>query len=256
MYISWNVWGNISVLLITAWFMIGCSLNLEMYGPASGSFSSRLTPPKVTQVTADLTGIASTSEISSLSLPRATTAQVIPISIEFDRAMVVNGSPTLELSTGAILRKAAYVSGSGTSTLIFEYTVVAGDSAAKLDYTEAMAISLNGGEILPINQENEFTALELQEALKLPDPGSDKSLAGTTPVLINTVPEVKSLKSPDTDVYLDGTSLEVVVKYDQPVSVSGSPRLPIQVASNTRNANFVAQISPSEHHRFLLTHRF
>ncbi|WP_413585092.1 UVB-resistance protein [Bdellovibrio sp. HCB274] len=246
MCMFWNGLKNSVLSLIAISLLVGCSLSLDIHGLGSGSFASKLSPPSINQVTADITGISSASGMSILSVPRATTAQVIPISVEFDRAMDVTGNPTLELSTGSTLRKANYVSGSGTATLIFEYTVVAGDSAPTLDYTGNSALSLNGGEILPTNQQSSFTAQEILDSLKLPDPGTAKSLAGTTPVLVNTVPEVKSMKSPDTDVYLDGTSLEVIVKYDQPVTVTGSPRLQIKVGSNTRNANYVAQISASE----------
>lgn len=242
-----NVSKSIIALSMVVYLITGCSLSLEIKG-VGVDFSSKVTPPKINQVSADVTSISSMSSgiLSIFSVPRATTAEVIPISVEFDRAMVVNGNPTLELSTGSTLRKAFYVSGSGTSTLVFNYTVVAGDSAPTLDYTGTGALNLNGGEILPENQDNAFTAQELLDSLKLPAPGADKSLAGTTPILVNTVPEVKSMTSPDTDVYLDGTSLEVIVKYDQPVTVTGSPRIPIQVAGNTRNATFVAQISASE----------
>ena len=39
------------------------------------------------------------------------------------------GTPYINITIGSNTRQASYVSGSGTTTLTFQYTVVAGDSA-------------------------------------------------------------------------------------------------------------------------------
>ncbi|MEK2690767.1 Calx-beta domain-containing protein [Bdellovibrio sp. GT3] len=232
---------SLTFTVICLWLFTGCTLSLDIHGTAV-EFASK-SAPKINKVSADVSNI---SAVSNLSLPRFTTAQIIPITVEFNQSMVVTGNPTLELSTGSVNRKATYASGSGTNQLVFEYTVVAGDSATTLDYTNSSAIDLNGGDIVPAAGTSEFAPEELTEFLKLPNPGDQSSLAGTTPMLIKTTPEVKSLKSPETDVYLDGNALEVVVKYDQPVAVTGAPRIEIKIASNTRIANFISQISDRE----------
>ena len=57
------------------------------------------------------------------------------------------GTPTLKLSNGAT---ASYVSGSGTSALVFNYTVGAlgsGQDAADLATAASNALTLNGGTI-------------------------------------------------------------------------------------------------------------
>jgi fibronectin type 3 domain-containing protein len=67
---------------------------------------------------------------------------VVPISVTFSEAVTVAGPPTLKLETGATDQLATYASGSGTSTLIFNYTVVAGDTAADLNYFDASSLVL------------------------------------------------------------------------------------------------------------------
>ncbi|MEK7103751.1 MAG: hypothetical protein AAB870_05370, partial [Patescibacteria group bacterium] len=80
-------------------------------------------PPTVTGVT------------SSLANGSYTVGQVIPIQVNFSEAVTVTGTPQLTLSTGSPATTAVnYSSGSGTSTLTFNYTVAAGNTSADLDY--------------------------------------------------------------------------------------------------------------------------
>lgn len=237
-----------ALFLIQATIACG-NLRADMFGKIGSVVTPSLpgpgTPapyPKITKVDADASGASS---VSTLALPRFTTAQVLPIQVHFSGPVNVQGTPTLELETGITKRLAVYASGSGTDVLTFEYSVVAGDSAPTLDYTNINAINLNGGTIEP-SEDVTGTVDEISNLLVLPAPGSLDSLAQNTPVLIRTIPEVKRLNTPETDVYLDGTSLEVVVKYDQPVTVTGNPRITIRIGSNDRIANYVTMISPSE----------
>ena len=59
--------------------------------------------------------------------------QVIPIQVAFDRNVTVTTPITLTLETGATDRTISYTSGSGSNTLVFNYTVQANDDAVKLD---------------------------------------------------------------------------------------------------------------------------
>ena len=48
---------------------------------------------------------------------------VIPIQVTFSEIVNVTGVPTLELETGTTDRLATYFSGTGTTTLTFNYTI-------------------------------------------------------------------------------------------------------------------------------------
>jgi hypothetical protein len=69
------------------------------------------------------------------------------VTIAFSEAVTVIGVPQLTLETGATDAVVAYSSGSGTSTLTFNYTVFAGDTSSNLDYGSVSALALNSGTI-------------------------------------------------------------------------------------------------------------
>ena len=75
---------------------------------------------------------------------------VINLTIGFSEDVVVDttsGTPTLQLETGTTDRYSTYTSGSGGSTLTFQYTVQDGDSSTDLDQLSSTALTLNGGTI-------------------------------------------------------------------------------------------------------------
>ena len=101
----------------------------------------------------------------------------ISITVSFNQAVDVTGTPQLALNSGGA---ASYSSGSGTSTLTFIYVVAAGENSPKLDYTSTTALSLNGGTI--------FDTVTNPNAanLTLPAPGSAGSIGGTKSIVIDT----------------------------------------------------------------------
>src|SRR6202043_1616421 len=68
----------------------------------------------------------------------------IPITVTFSENVTVTGTPTLALNSGGT---ASYSSGSGGSTLTFNYTTAAGDNSADLDYIATNSLALAGGTI-------------------------------------------------------------------------------------------------------------
>ena len=75
---------------------------------------------------------------------------VVQITATFSEAVVVNtsgGTPKMVLNVGGVNNSASYVSGSGTTDLLFNYTILAGDTDTNgLSYA-ANALLLNGGTI-------------------------------------------------------------------------------------------------------------
>lgn len=88
--------------------------------------------------------------------------ETIDIKISFDSPVTVTGAPRITLNTGQNTY-ASYLSGSGTSNLIFRYTVSANDSSSALDYVSVNSLDLNGGTISNAD-------------LTLPSMGSDKRI--------------------------------------------------------------------------------
>ena len=104
---------------------------------------------------------------------------VIRVAVEFSEPVLVGGEglPVLGLALGLPEgRNATYASGSGTATLVFEYTVQEGDSSPGLDYSGASAL-LAGGAAIADEAGN-------AARLALPEPGSGSSLGGSGSIVV------------------------------------------------------------------------
>jgi hypothetical protein len=120
--------------------------------------------------------------------------ETIPISVIFDKEVVVTGTPSLTLKTGTADANANYTSGSGSDTLVFNYTVVSGHSSIDLEYLSTSALILSPPYLLP---DGSFIPcsikdmLGLSAILTLPGIGSSMSLGGNKNIVLD---------------YLDGSS--------------------------------------------------
>ena len=90
--------------------------------------------------------------VSVSSTPTSTkyvSGQVVPIQIQFSEDVVVSGTPTLTLDTGATnsTQTASYYSGTGGDILTFKYTVQPGDDSPDLEYISRTALQFNDGII-------------------------------------------------------------------------------------------------------------
>ncbi len=106
-----------------------------------------------------------------------TAGESLALTVAFNQAIVVTGTPRLQLNSGAAVF-ATYASGSGTSTLTFTYAIAAGETAADLDYLSTNALTLNGGTLR--------NASAVDAILTLPTPGAAGSLAANKNLVIDT----------------------------------------------------------------------
>ncbi|MGE6269135.1 cadherin domain-containing protein [Aeromonas media] len=120
-----------------------------------------------------VSGVSSTTAAGTYGV-----GSVISIQVTFSEAVTVSGTPQLTLETGATDRTINYVSGSGSNTLTFNYTVQAGDTSADLDYLSSGGLGLNGGTILDAAGNN--------ATLTLPTPGGAGSLGANEAIVIDT----------------------------------------------------------------------
>ena len=160
------------------------------------------TSPTVTSVTASNTDGA------------YTTGQVIHVLVTFGEPITVTGTPRLTLNTTPS-RTADYVSGSGTATLTFDYTIQAGDASADLDYATTGSLGLNGGTLKDAATNN--------ATLTLPTVGGASSLGGQKNIEIDTTaPTVDSISSSNADgAYKAGQTIHVDVTFSKPVTLAG-----------------------------------
>ena len=175
---------------------------------------SLILPVTVDQVAPTVISVSSTVNPGAY---RAGTT--IPMYISFTEPVTVDGTPLLAMETGLVDTVASYVSGSGTSTLRFDYVVAPGDTSSLLDYVDTAALGAGTGAIAD--------AAGNMATLTLPGTGTGSSLAGSVAVAIDTAaPTVIRVDavSPNGTYYL-GKTISISVTVSDPVFVSGSPYL-------------------------------
>ncbi|CAH9056592.1 hypothetical protein PSECIP111951_01492 [Pseudoalteromonas holothuriae] len=158
----------------------------------------------------------------------------VTVTVGFNEAITVTGSPTITLETGTTDRTATYSSGSGSDTLSFAYTVQSGDVSSDLSYTSTSALALAGGTL---NDAGGNAA-----TLTLVTPGATNSLSANKALVIDGVaPVVSSVSSTTTNgLYKVGDSIVVTVTFDDAVTVTGTPTLTLETGANDRAASYVS----------------
>ena len=99
----------------------------------------------------------------------------IAVTVTFSEIVNVTGTPQITMATGGT---GSYVSGSGTTTLTFNYTIAASQTSADLDYGSTSALTLNSGTITDVATNT--------ASLSLPNTGSINSLAGQKAIVVDT----------------------------------------------------------------------
>ncbi|MGS2762863.1 MBG domain-containing protein, partial [Sinomicrobium sp. M5D2P9] len=164
---------------------------------------------------------------------------VITVTVAFDQAVTVHtagGTPGLLLETGSVDRQAIYVSGSGSNTLTFHYTVQAGDISPDLDYTSTAALALNGATIQNASGDD--------AVLTLPAVGGANSIAGQHDIAIDGVaPAVTSVHVPANGYYQHNDVLTFTLNLNENVIVntgSGIPYLELTIGAVIHQAAYVS----------------
>ena len=124
---------------------------------------------------------------SSNSNSTYTTGQIITVTVQFSEVVNVTGTPRILLEMGETDRYATYITGSGSDTLNFIYTLQLGDTSSDLDYVATSSLELNGGTI---------TNIALTSAtLTLATPGAINSLGDNKNIIIATIPFITTWKT-------------------------------------------------------------
>jgi hypothetical protein len=196
------------------------STNLPLALPTVNTSGVRVdtTPPKVNA----LAGPANRSYKAG---------QVLRFTATVSEGVTVAGVPTLPLVVGTTARQAAYVAGSsGPTSLVFEYTVQAGETDAN-GIAVGKAISLAGGSVLD--------GAGNAAALAIRPPNLSR-------VLVDSAgPVATSIKAPAARTYAANASIDFVVNFNEAVVVTGSPTLPVQIGTAARSAAFVGYAARS-----------
>lgn len=168
--------------------------------------------------------------ITGISVPAAATytlGQTLDFTVTFSENVNVTGYPSLpiQINTGNV--SAVYVSGSGSNTLLFRYTV--GVNQVDPDgITLVSPMSLNSGTI-------KNTSGTQNSALIFSVPSTAGRLVDAA-----TGPYVMTSSAPNPGNYIEGQVFNFILNFNKVVNVGGTPRLPIIIGSTTVYANYAS----------------
>ena len=127
-----------------------------------------------------------------------------------------------------------YTSGSGSSTLIFNYTIASGQTSADLDYVATSSLALNNGTIKdPAGN---------SATLTLASPGASGSLGANKSIIIDTAtPTVVSVNSDKSNgIYNVEDIIGITVNFSEAVVVTGTPQLTLETGTNDAVVNYAS----------------
>ncbi|MEL4302202.1 putative Ig domain-containing protein [Shewanella xiamenensis] len=168
--------------------------------------------------------------VTSVSVPSNTTyitGQSLSFTVNTSENVIVNtggGTPRIALTIGATTKYATYSSGSGTSALVFSYTVESG--LVDSDGITVGALGLNGGTLK--DAANNDMTLTLN------------SVGSTSSVLVDSAaPTVSSVTASTANgTYKLGDSISIQVNFSEVVNVTGTPQLTLETGTTDRTINY------------------
>ena len=153
----------------------------------------------------------------------------IRVEIVFEKEVHVTGEPVLILSIGTNSRSAVFLSGSGTDTLTFQYTVQEGD----LD-DDGISIASDALREGTIEDNVGNAVVRTFQALRA-DPAHRVRALGPVPASVSIVSAPES-----GDAYGLGENIQVEITFTELVHVTGEPVLILSIGANSRSAGFVS----------------
>ena len=158
----------------------------------------------------------------------------LDLTVNFNDAVYVDtseGTPRIPLTIGSATRYASYVSGSGTSALLFRYTVANGDSDAD-GITVGGSLSANGGSLMDAAGNAAQTTLN--------------AVGTTTGVLVDALqPSVTNVSASTADgTYGVGNTIDITVSLSKAVVVDTTHGVPTLALNSGGSATYTGG-SPS-----------
>ena len=159
----------------------------------------------------------------------------ILVTVTFNQAVNVSGTPQVTLGIDSGAKQAVYVSGSGTTSLIFRYTVVAADSDSDGISIASTALTLNGGTItsalLSLDADLTLTAINNDPIRKVDGGAFTAATTTTIPPEVTSNPVINQ-------IYGLGERIAVSVWFRGRVTVTGTPLLALTIGTATRQAEY------------------
>lgn len=202
-----------------------------------GSVFQTLTVPKVGPQIQSIAITGSTGASSSL----LNTGDTVSVTVTFDEVVNVvttGGTPSLNLNIGGTTKAASYASGTGTSALIFTYTIESSLNDTDGISIDAGSVALNGGTIKNISAQDAASLAFLAVAAN-----SSYKVDTTTPEPLASTPVVLSYTGELNNTLNAGDKVTVTVTFTESVTVdttSGTPSIALSIGDATKAATYAS----------------
>ena len=190
-------------------------------------------PPDATGILIDGTSPTITN-VYGLGAGNILPGTVLYFKVVFSEVVITTPGPTLSINVGGAGQNATLISGSGTDTLTFGYTVQVGDDDTAVDITTPLV--LNAGTIK--DPRNHNASLIFVSTI-------------TSGYTVDGVASTGSMAAPINGTYKLGDILDFDVTWSEPTFITGVPRIALTIGATTRDANYYAEVGG-----FNLVHRF
>ncbi|MDT7520759.1 Ig-like domain-containing protein [Rhodoferax sp. TBRC 17660] len=178
--------------------------------------------------------VSSVAITSSTGIQNSTlnAGDVVTVTMGLSEAVTVTGTPQLGLNIGGTTVQANYASGSGTNSLTFTYTILAGQTDADGISIAADSLALNGGTILDAAG-NSATLGHTSVA------NNAGYLVDTTAPTVSSV-AITSSTGIQNSTLNAGDVVTVTMGLSEAVTVTGTPQLGLNIGGTTVQANYAS----------------
>ena len=144
------------------------------------------------------------------------------------------GTPTIEVNVGGNIKLAKYVSGHGTPDLVFTFDIVNGNSDTNGITVNSNSIDLHSGSLQFKYTPTPFLITYYLDANKDFLVPLMWDLSG---IIVDALGPVRETISSANSIFKPGNNIDYSLLFNEPVTVYGSPTLPITVGATLINLN-------------------
>ncbi|WP_371325498.1 DUF4214 domain-containing protein [Dechloromonas sp. ZY10] len=177
-----------------------------------------------------VSGVAITSA-TGIQNSTLNAGDVVSATVTMSAATTVNtggGTPYLDLNIGGTTVQAAYASGSGSTSLVFQYTIQAGQTDANGISIGASGIHTNGGTFKDGSANDAtLTFLAVSDNASYKVDTAAPTVSGVTASTAN-------------GSYKVGDTVSIQVNFSENVTVIGTPQLTLETGTTDRTINYVS----------------
>ena len=156
----------------------------------------------------------------------------VQVTVTMSEATTVGGTPRIALNVGGTTVQANYLSGSGSTNLVFQYTVQAGNTDANGISIAANSLQANGGSL---------TDAAGNAAVLTHSAVADNAsfLVDTTAPTVSSV-ALSGATGAQNNTLNVGDTVQVTVTMSEATTVGGTPRIALNVGGTTVQANYLS----------------